>query len=242
MVPAVGKDGTASGQGGGQFLPFAGGGIAFHQGTGRPIPRGLSGQQGLVDVDLAAAGYDVARPLGHHRPCLVIVHVMQETAAGVDIAPEVEGAARADFTPAQYQGFRVERFGKVVAPGEGVQGAEQVGHKGRARPFAAIAPLAGELAEDIAAGMADDIRILELGQVVLMGFVGRAVTAGLCRFVGRAHGGDLRPGVFAGIGITGDHRVGYIVTDLNGGFDGATVGRAKQPIADTDNAVFEAVR
>ena len=83
----------------------------------------------------------------------------------------------------------------VVAPGERVERAQQIRHEGRASAFAGVAGRAGELAEHHPGRMADDIGVLELGEVVLVVVIGRAVTASLGGRVGHAHRPDFQPRV-----------------------------------------------
>ncbi|MPM83147.1 hypothetical protein SDC9_130210 [bioreactor metagenome] len=89
--------------------------------------------------------------------------------------------------------------------------------------------------------MADDIGVLELGEVVLVVVIGRAVTASLRGRVGHAHRPDFQPRVFAGVRVARHHRIGDVVAHLDGSANRAAEGRAVQPVADTDHAVFEAV-
>ncbi|MCY1304735.1 hypothetical protein D9M70_545030 [compost metagenome] len=191
--------------------------VAFDQRAGWPVAVLGVCEQRLVDVELAAAGDDIAGALGHHGPCQVVVALVQKPAAWVDVAPEVAAGSGADLTLAGRQRFRVEQLGNVVAPGEGVEGAQQVGHEGAAGSCAAVAEAGGELAERIAAGMADHVGILELGQVVFVVVVGRAVAAGRRRGVGRAHQSHLQPGIGTSIRVAGHHRIRHEVAHLDRG-------------------------
>ena len=192
-------------------------------------------------MNLVAARHDVARALRDHGAALVIVGLVQEATAGIHVAPEVQAGARTDFAPAGDERFGVERFRDVVAPGDRVERAQQIRHEGRASAFAGVAGGAGELAEHHPGRMADDIGVLELGEVVLVVVIGRAVTARLGGRVGHAHRPDFQPRVFAGVRVARHHRIGDVVAHLDGGANRAAEGRAVQPVADSDHAVFEAV-
>src|SRR3546814_16348582 len=74
--------------------------------------------------------------------------------------------------------------------------SDLIRHEGRASAFAGVAGGAGELAEHHPGRMADDIGVLELGEVVLVVVIGRAVTASLGGRVGHAHRPDFLPRVF----------------------------------------------
>ncbi|MNM95541.1 hypothetical protein D3C81_1079910 [compost metagenome] len=192
-------------------------------------------------MNLVAARHDVAHALGDHSATLVIVGLMQKSTTRIDVAPEVERRALANLAQAGNQRLGVEHFRDVVAPGQRVERTQQVRHEGRARAFAGVAGSAGELAEHRAGRVADDIRILELGNVVLVVVIGRAVTASLSGRVGHAHRPDFQPRVFAGVAVARYHRIGDVVAHLDGGANRAAEGRAVQPVADSDHAVFEAV-
>src|SRR3546814_5998549 len=86
--------------------------------------------------------------------------------------------------------------------------------------------------------MADDIGVLELGEVVLVVVIGRAVTASLGGRVWHAHRPDFLPRVFSGVRVARHHRIGDVVAHLDGGANRAAEGRAVQPVADSDHAVL----
>ena len=100
---------------------------------------------------------------------------------------------------------------------------------------------ARELAEHLAARVANDIGVLELGQVVLVVVVDRAIPAGLRRRVGRAHRTYFRPGVFASVGIAGHHGVRDVMPHLDRGAHRAPGPGAVEPVADADHSVLQAV-
>ncbi|MNF68429.1 hypothetical protein D3C84_502860 [compost metagenome] len=130
-------------------------------------------------MHLTGACGDVASALGDHRAGLVVIALVEKAAARVEVPPQIAGLAAADLASPRGEGFRVHRLGNPVAPRDRVQGAEQVGDVRRCGALAGIARAAGELTENIATWMADDIGLLELGHVVLSHMVGRAVAAGL---------------------------------------------------------------
>ncbi len=62
--------------------------------------RALPGEQRLINVDLSPARDDIACALGHHCTGLVVVGLVQETPAGIHVAPEVHRGACTDLTHA----------------------------------------------------------------------------------------------------------------------------------------------
>ncbi|MCY1297468.1 hypothetical protein D9M70_469070 [compost metagenome] len=237
----MGKDSAGTRQPGCERLPLTGHRVAFEQFACRPIAASGLGEQRLVDVQLTAASDDVPGALGHHRGGLVVIGLVQESAAWVDIAPQVHRAAGADFSLARYQGFRVHPLGYVEAPGERIERAQQIGHEGPASSGAGIPRRRRKLAEEVAAGVTDDVGILEFCQVVLVAVVGRAVSTRLCLGVGRAHRLHFHPGIGSGGRVAGDHGVGHVVPDFHRGSDRAAAVAAVQPIANTDHTVCQAV-
>src|SRR5258708_29188591 len=104
---------------------------------------------------------------------------MQEASAGIGIAPEIHGDATADLPHPRNQRFRIHRLGDVVAPGDRIEGAQQVGYVWSAGACADVAGLTGELIKGGASGMANHIGVLELRQVILMVLVGGSVASRL---------------------------------------------------------------
>lgn len=237
----VGKGSAALAQRGRELLPLAGGGIALEQLASGPVAVLWLGKQRLVDVDLARARDHIPGALGHDRRGLVVVGLMQEAAARIDVAPQVSRAAH--FALARDEGLRVDGFGDAVSPGQVVVVAQQVGHIGGTGALTDVARAAGELAEGIAARVADDIGVLEAGADSGVGLgraVARVIAAGR-NTADRAEGRHLGPWVLAGIGVAGHHGIGHKVPYLGRGLHLAAVGGAEQPVADADHLVFEAV-
>ncbi len=230
-----------TGHRGGEFLPLARGGIAFDKFACRPIAIASGGEQKLVDVDLAAAGNDIAGALRDDGTALVVVGLVQESASRVDGAPQVERGPRPNFAHARDQCFRIDGLRHVVAPCHRVERAQQVWHEGRACTLAGIARSTGELAEHGTTGMADYVRILELRQVVFVVLVCRAIATGLRRGVRHAHGTHFDPRVFASVGIAGNHGIRHVMANFHRCPYRAAEGGAKEPVADPDDPVFEAI-
>src|SRR3546814_3901619 len=68
---------------------------------------------------------------------------------------------------------------------------EQIRHERRARALAEVARRRDELVEHLGAGVADDIRVLEFGEVVFVILVRGSIAARLGGRVGRAHCPDF---------------------------------------------------
>src|SRR5258708_36811416 len=92
---------------------------------------------------------------------------MQEASAGIGIAPEIHGDATADLPHPRNQRFRIHRLGDVVAPGDRIEGAQQVGYVWSAGACADVAGLTGELIKGGGSGRANDRGVLNLRQAFL---------------------------------------------------------------------------
>ena len=191
-------------------------------------------------MGLPGAGDDIGRALGSGRRGLVVVHLGQEAAARIDIAPQVAGLAQ--LTHAGRQRLRVERLGNAAAPCQGVQGREVVGLEGRRCPGAGHAEGAGEAAEGLAGGMANGVHILEAQVLVLSPVgIGRALSSGQRLAQRRRQRRYLPPGVVAGVLVAGDHQLGNIVAHLHRGANRAARPGAVEPDADADDLVVQAL-
>src|SRR5690606_135527 len=112
----VGKHGAGTLERRGEFLPLAGGCLAFHQGSCRPVTVAGIGDKRLISGHLATAGDDVASTPSDYCGGLVIVDMVEDTTTRIDIAPEVQSPSCTDLTHAGNQCFWIEGFGYVVTP------------------------------------------------------------------------------------------------------------------------------
>lgn len=128
-------------------------------------------------MNLAEAGSDVTSALRDDCTGLVVVDLVEEAAAWVEISPIARREWATYFAHPWDERFGVDGFGHSVSPGNGVQRTEEVGHIRQGCPFARVARGTGELAECCAAGVADDVGLLELDGSVFSDVVGGAVFA-----------------------------------------------------------------
>ena len=105
-----------------------------------------------------------------------------------------------------------------------------------------VARFGGECCDDEIERVAQAAR--EFGASSIAGIGGQGVSGGAARLGGRvgcAHRPDFDPGVLAGVAVAGNHGVGNVVAHLDGRAHRAARPGAVEPVADADDAVFEAV-
>ena len=193
-------------------------------------------------MELADSRGDVAGALGDDGRRLVVVGLVQESAARIEVPPHVAGEDSTHLAQPWDQRFGVHLLGNAMPPANGVQCAEEVRHQREGGARANVPRGAGEPAERGPARMADHIRFLEAADAVLGLVVGGRVIAGLGEGIRCAQRRHFRPGVAPGIRIAGDDCGRHVVADLDRRLHLAAMRAAEQPGADPDDLVFEALR
>jgi ParB-like chromosome segregation protein Spo0J len=88
-------------------------------------------------VRLHAPRDDIARALRDDGAALVVVGLVQEAAARIDVAPQVQRRAAADLAHAGDQRLGVHHLRDVVAPGQRVEVLSRYGMKAVPAPWQA---------------------------------------------------------------------------------------------------------
>ena len=130
-------------------------------------------------MELADSRGDIAGALGDDGCRLVVVGLVQESAARIEVPPHVAGEDSPHLAQPWDQRLGVHLLGNSMPPANGVQCAEEVGHQREGSARTNVPRGAGEPAERGSARMADHIRFLEAADAVLGLVVGGRVIAGL---------------------------------------------------------------